>query len=229
MEYWQQKLQLLANWWQTPAGQSLLQIEKNYLGEILQSLFGFQLVLIADESYASLSSLSRTSHVLRIDPLKDALQQLPSDVDAIVLPHTLSYMPELADWIMTLHHQLEDHGKLIITGYRYASLLGVQKFLLQSAVQAIPSKINSLSKIRQQLIKNDFVLERKENIAAVWTRKRLTLTNQALRTSVLGNISCIVASKKLATIKSFEPKWTKGATARQATSLNSVAGKSNDS
>ena len=223
MQDWQEKLQQLAAWWQTPAGQKLLDIEKHNLAEHLAAAFGYQLVLIADESFASLSNHSRMSQVQRIDPLTENVHSLPDRIDAIIIPHGLSYLPNPHEWLQAINNKLANNGKIIFTAFRYLSYLGLQKIMLTKSTRTLPNENNSVAQLRNALLNNDFsVVDVHRFAAGVVGRKSVNLDRDA-QASWYGNLVCVTARKKLLTVKHFETEWKSKAVNTQA-AMNSYIG-----
>lgn len=221
MQEWQKKLQQLQAWWQTPLGEKLLAIEQRFLAEQLECAFGYQLVLIADESFAALSNYSRMSQVLRINPLTETVKSLPENIDAIIIPHSLNYLPNPEAWFEAIHNKLDSNGKLIFTTFSYLSYLGLQKARYAKCVRQLPTNIHSFSALRNSLLKSDFSLTDDCCFAAGRT---LGLDNdKLLMNSLWGNLSCIIATKKLLTVKNFETEWEKKSINSEAV-MNSYIG-----
>lgn len=223
MQDWQKKLQQLQAWWQTPLGQTLLDIEKRYLAEHLATTFGYQLVLIADESFASLSNHSRMSQVLRIDPLTESVDNLPENMDAIIIPHSLSYVPNPQLWLQAIHNKLDSNGIIVLTAFQYLSYLGLQKAMLAKNVRALPAEVNNFSYLRSALLSNEFSLIDSDRFAAGSLSCTDKNDNKVMKQSYFGNLICITARKKLATVKNIETDWTNKAANSQA-ALNSCIG-----
>lgn len=227
MENWQKKLSQLHQWWQTPGGKYLIEVERRYLGHIIQQLFGYQFVIIADDNYASLSNVSRMSQVLRLDPMSNVAQALPDNIDAILIPHYMTYFPELVPLLQSIQSNLDTNGKLIYTAYNFFSYLGLQKLLHSKAVQGLPKKIHSIAKINSELVDNHYVINTVSCLAPFWIAKKTKPVQSYLAESYWGNIKCIIASKKLATVKSFKTEWQDKSVKAQPAINSRVEGEQN--
>ncbi len=222
MQDWQQQIKQLQQWWQTPAGENMLRIENAFLRSELNNVFGYQAVIVGGEEYSQLTNIVRTSHCMRIDPLSQDFSHLPDKIDVMVLPHMFSFIEDLTPWMQALLAKLETNGKVIITGYRYSSVLGLQRLLKCKAVADIPTAKHNVKALQQHFITNDFQLAEEMNFAAVWVRKRLSLFNHQLNNALLGNVFAFSMTKKLATVKTFKPEWQVNNIAQQSSVLNSV-------
>lgn len=99
--------QALSDWYQTPLGQQLQQVEKQQLDAILPTLFGYHLVQIGNAYSEYLLGASRVSHCCIMDVgsspqgrrsegvsfqgLPHALPLASESVDVVILPHTLEF------------------------------------------------------------------------------------------------------------------------------------------
>ncbi|MSP52680.1 MAG: hypothetical protein EXR81_00310 [Gammaproteobacteria bacterium] len=185
------QLEQLTAWWDTPVGKLLLQAELKQLETYLELLFGYKLLLIAPSCFDSLSHCSRMGQVLRIDPNEVATQSLPPHLDAIIIPHLLSYLPEVSDCIKGCWESLDAKGQLIITGYRRFSYLTWSRFCDSRLKLQIPSANNSQSKIKNLLRANSFNIIKQDNFAP--------------NSSLFANGYVIVAQKELVLVKMSEP------------------------
>lgn len=227
MQDWQQKMKQLQQWWQTPAGNILLDIEMAFLRAQLQEMFGFQAVIIGGEEYGALTNVIRTSRCVRIDPMQQDLSHLPPKIDVIILPHMLSFIDELSPLLEALQAKLETHGKVLVTGYRNQSVLGLQRLLRCKVVKGMPYARHNLSDLQQHFLGSDFQVTWQTYFAAVWVRARLTLLNHQLNAAMLGNVFALTLTKKLATVKTFKPEWQANNVTQPSSVLNSI-GESNE-
>lgn len=210
MQQWQQQLQQLEAWWQTPAGRSLLDIEIAYLSKRLQTLFGYRLLLVATEAFAELSNVTRISQVTRVDPLSDDLAQLAgtsNDLDVVIVPHLFAYLPKFSEYLLSINHQLQDHGKLIITGFHYRSWLGWQKFWRQKSVRGVPKTKHAMGVIKKVLLENNFIITRAEHFAGGKLSKKMSTHESQLQAQGLGNLTCFICQKQLASVKNMKAAW----------------------
>lgn len=227
MDKWQQKIKQLSQWWDTPSGNVLFQAEYCHLSNLIQTLFGYQMVLVADKKFLELSNLCRTNQVLRLDPVTSSVEQLPDNTDILVIPHLLSYFDSPELWLQAISKQLASNGKLIITGYRKISLLGWQQIYRSAYVRGLPNWQNNMFKLKRLLRKHGYAINETTNIANFLVTPTVEINDNLLNPSSLGNITCLIASKKIVTVKSIKPNWkTKTQTSQRV--LSSWAEKNYD-
>ena len=218
---WCKELEQLTEWWQTPVGNLLLQAELTQLEKYLEQLFGYKLLLLAPSAFETLSTHSRMGQVLRIDPMHcaghcaghcdghcDGAQimpnALPTNIDAIIIPHLLSYLTDAADCIKHCWQSLDAHGQLIITGYRRCSYLGWSRLCHSRLRQQVPNAKNSKAKIMDLLQENSFLITKQEIFAP------MSLNTEKVGLTLLANNYVIAARKELVLSKITEPlEWQK--------------------
>jgi len=207
MQQWQKRLQKLTAWWETPVGETLLQLEKRFLNTYLQVLFGYQMVLLADEAFADLTFSSRLQNSIRLDPFLTSARQLPKNTDVIIVPHALAYMVEAEAWLRAFWETLEANGKLILTGFNFVSCLGLQRLLARRVVRDLPMAINSQRRLQMSLFAADFTLAKHYKFAAHCITTKTDASLLGVKPSYFGLFYCLVASKQLVTVKNFQTEW----------------------
>ena len=119
---------------------------------------------------------------------------LPKNIDAIIIPHVLSYLPEFSDCIKACWQSLEAGSQLIITGYRRFSYLAWARVCDPQLKLQVPSANNSQSKIKRLLRASSFNIIKQGAFAP--------------DNSLFANGYVIVAQKELVLVKISEPnKW----------------------
>lgn len=206
MDDWQKKLKELNLWWQTPAGQKLFVAESHHLAELMRQNAGKNIALIADKHFAGLSNIQDINSCVRLDPFEQDVTGLVTNLDMIIIPHILAYEPNLAVWLKTFYAQLADNGKLIVLGFNYSSLFGLQSLLSHRANKGLPAEHNNLSTIKRELVRYDFAIDNTKKFSPGWLRKSAQSV-ASNKCSAFGNIYALTASKHLATEKSFEKPW----------------------
>lgn len=198
------ELEQLTIWWQTPMGSLLLQAELSILEKYLEPLFGYRLLIIAPKCFEPLCHASRMGQVWRIDPNEISNTTLPPNLDAILIPHLLSYLPELEICIQDCWQSLEAKGRLILTGYHRFSYLGWYRYWHASLKQQVPLGCNSKRKIKTLLQANLF------NIVQQGSFAPLSMMTKKIGRNLFANAYVISAQKKLTSVKINEPlKWKK--------------------
>ena len=133
--------QALAQWLAQPRGQQLLQAEAQLLHEVLDGVFGWELLQLgAWGASPQLLACSRTQHQTLITEQPVAgtpgvvarLSALPiqsASVDAVLLPHTLEFQPDPQAVVREADRVLGGEGQLIILGFRPVSAWGLRAAL----------------------------------------------------------------------------------------------------
>jgi SAM-dependent methyltransferase len=130
----------LDSWLQDAPGASLLEAETTLLGEVLDDVFGWELLQVGLWGPSrGLIHASRTrqqtliaERVVEGVNLVTRLPQLPiasGTVDAVLLPHTLEFLPDPKAMIRETDRVLVGEGQLIIVGLRPWSLWGMRSRL----------------------------------------------------------------------------------------------------
>ncbi|MDH5180707.1 MAG: class I SAM-dependent methyltransferase [Gammaproteobacteria bacterium] len=136
----------LAKWYQTPLGQTLLEVEKQQLDEILPSLFGYHLIQVGDIGSDSLLDASRISNCCVMDieaggdahpangprfaGLPHALPLASESVDVVLLPHTLEFSPQPHAVLREVDRVLVPEGHLVMMMFNPWSLWQLQSLFL---------------------------------------------------------------------------------------------------
>lgn len=198
------ELKQLTIWWQTLIGNLLLKAELTILEKYIEPLFGYRLLIIAPKCFEPLCTTSRMGQVWRLDPNKISNSRLPTNLDAIVIPHFLSYSPHVEAFIQDCWQNLEANGRLIVTGYNRFSYLGWYRFWHPSLKKQVPSASHSKSKIKYLLQGNLFCIVQQESFAP------LSMTTGKLGSNLFSDAYVICAQKELTLIKINKPiKWQK--------------------
>ncbi len=133
-------LPLVDSWLREAPGASLLAAETALLAEVLDDVFGWELLQVGLWGPPrGLIQASRTrqrtviaERALEGVDLVARLPQLPiagGAVDAVLLPHTLEFLPDPKAMIREADRVLAGEGQLIVAGFRPWSLWGVRSRL----------------------------------------------------------------------------------------------------
>lgn len=125
------------SWLRGAPGAALLEAESRLLAEALDDVFGWELLQIGLWGPARgliRSARTRQQTVIADRPVEgvDVIARLPqlpisSDtVDAVLLPHTLEFLPDPKTMIREVDRVLVGEGQLIVVGFRPFSLWGLR-------------------------------------------------------------------------------------------------------
>lgn len=140
--------QRMRNWYQTPFGQYLAQLEGSWVDSALSNVFGYHLIQLGYPGNGNLFPNSRISHRMILDSDYESLEiaeelsasvlggvpeELPiasDSIDVVVLPHTLEYVSEPHQVLREVDRILIPEGHLVILGFNPWSLWWLWKGLL---------------------------------------------------------------------------------------------------
>ena len=134
----------LSDWFASPLGQQVLQIERSQLEEILPELFGYHILQIGQPSNADFLDSSKISHKAYLcldeqeisetyNTIRAQAENLPvasDSIDVVVLPHVFEYSKDPHQLIRELDRVLIDDGHLVIIGINRFSFWGLWYFVL---------------------------------------------------------------------------------------------------
>jgi SAM-dependent methyltransferase len=133
---------LQIDWLNTAMGQELLAQEQLLAGQMLEQVFGDQIIQIgnwgaadlflphARTQFSALLGDSNAAGNARVTP--ERLPVLTDSVDAVLLPHTLEMEPEPHAVLREVHRVLRPDGKLIVLGFNPVSWWGLRNRLTPS-------------------------------------------------------------------------------------------------
>ena len=125
-------------WLASPLGQQLLAGEAQILGQLLDGVFGLELLQVgawgASRQVLAASRTQRQTVIAQspscpgigVVARHDALPVQTASVDAVLLPHTLEFEPDPQALVREADRVLTGEGQLIILGFRPASLWGLR-------------------------------------------------------------------------------------------------------
>ena len=203
MQQWQSTLQALIEWWQTPMGGQLLQLEKLVIRQNLPDSFGHQLALLAPENFTELISENGMHNCIRLDPFAISRQSLPEHIDVFIVPQLLAYCDNPYAWLSAFWQSLAANGTLIITGLNFISYLGLQRLLGKGDLRQLPLRHNSQYYLQALLATTHFIITSKQRFALPGNEK----LDQDMQPSYFGVLYCLIASKQLVTVKGFRRDW----------------------
>ncbi|MFM1886561.1 MAG: hypothetical protein RL026_1718 [Pseudomonadota bacterium] len=132
----------LRHWWDSPLGQEVLQSEARLLHGVLDGVFGLELLQLGDWGASrELLAASRTRRQTILAPslgssgavdilASPAALPLPAaSVDAVLLPHTLEFVPDPHAVVREADRVLVGDGRLLVLGFCRGSLWGARAAL----------------------------------------------------------------------------------------------------
>jgi len=136
--------QKLQRWFETGLGQGLLALERQYLGTILNRLFGYHLLQLGHLTDVDLLDNSRIAHKVVLDLYRDDISDahnhvlissdslpIESDsVDVVVLPHVLEFERSPHQILRETGRVLIGEGHVVIAGFNPWSLWGLWRLFL---------------------------------------------------------------------------------------------------
>ena len=126
----------LQQWFETPLGQYLLELERAYLDEVTPDIFGFHAVQLGMPDVDLLRE-NRITHKMRVArggpaDLFAKCEELPiatQSVDLVVLPHVLEFAEEPHAVLREVDRIMMPEGRLLIVGFNPWSLWGLRSSL----------------------------------------------------------------------------------------------------
>jgi SAM-dependent methyltransferase len=129
-----------SDWYNTHLGKILASLEKENIGPVLSTLFGYHIIqLCGDQSYISSARvkhavfIARSQHsLLQEKNLCSSTSSLPIEtdsVDVVVLPHTLEISSVPHEVLREVERILIPEGHIVIMGFNPWSLIGLRRFV----------------------------------------------------------------------------------------------------
>ena len=232
------KYQRLAEWFQTPLGQLLLEEEQSALKSFFEKIPGEYLLILGDVVQTSLAVHSRLKEKVVLSPYyaedlnvsRDNMQLLCVDyealpiaqdsVDAILLPHTLEFVDHPDQVLREVEIVLRPEGYLMIIGFNPISLCGLRH--LFSLNKHIPwsGSFRTVSRIKDWLkLLNFEIVDCKRSfyhlpVAGITTFPQLKCLNYINRyfLSIFGGVYVLMAKKRVFGVTPLRMKWKEIAT-----------------
>jgi len=221
--------QCLKEWYKTPLGQHLDNLEQQQLDEILPNLFGYHLGQIGLTGEQDLLRSSRISHHFVSDFSVDEqlnragckaspdLLPLASDsVDVLVLPHVLEFCDAPHDVLREVERVLIAEGHVVILGFNPFSLYSFWR-IFYAGRRTVPwcGKFYSVTRIKDwlSLLGCDIVMTHyycyRIPVHHKWIMSKLKfveiIASKLFR--IFGGSYVIVARKKSVTLTPLRTRW----------------------
>lgn len=216
----------LHDWLASPQGRSLVTAEAELLGEVLDDVFGWELLQIG--MWGPARALLGTCRTRRqtiassapVQPGVDILARLPqlpiaSDtVDNVLVPHTLEFESDPQAVIREVDRVLVGEGQLIVLGFRPFSLWGLRSRASQGDFPPGIKRLLSEGRVRDwlALLGYEIVLSRHYLYRSPWrapsTREDATgrLLHRGLTNPFPAGAYVLKARKRLYTMTPIKPR-----------------------
>ena len=144
-------------WFKSPLGQYLLNLEYGYINPVVMDTFGFYAIQMGNFDIDFLdhsripNKFSLNSNHADLMASNEALPFDEASVDLIIAPHILEQMAEPYELLKEIHRVLMPEGRLIISGFNPMSLWGIKRLLSFDIDYPWNTKFIPLSKIKEWL------------------------------------------------------------------------------
>ena len=225
-EIWSQ----LQDWYQTPMGRRLQQLEQQALEQVLPNLFGYHLVQIGCIGRDDLTSSSRIlhrvvmsacnhtlpNHAVQFCGPADRLPIASDSVDVVVLPHVLEFSEHPHEVLREVERVLVAEGHVIMLSFNPFSLWGLWQ-LLATWHKRLPWCGHFLSTTRLRdwlaLLGFETVQQQGYGFMPPWNTSNLANRLHWLEQpgqrfmSLAGGSSMVVAKKRVINLTPIRPRW----------------------
>ena len=210
-------------WFKSPLGQYLLNLEYGYINPVVMDTFGFYAIQIGNFDIDFLdhsripNKFSLNSNHADLMASNEALPFEEASVDLIIAPHILEQMAEPYELLKEIHRVLMPEGRLIISGFNPMSLWGIKRLLSFDIDYPWNTKFIPLSKIKEWLpIIGLEMVEGKMGCyvppiqQSSWLKKLHTMEKLGDRWwPMLGGFYFLVIQKRVHGMTPIRPLWKK--------------------
>ena len=210
-------------WFKSPLGQYLLNLEYGYINPVVMDTFGFYAIQMGNFDIDFLdhsripNKFSLNSNHADLMASTEALPFVEASVDLIIAPHILEQMAEPYELLKEIHRVLMPEGRLIISGFNPMSLWGIKRFLSFDIDYPWNTKFIPLSKIKEWLpIIGLEMAEGKMGCyvppiqQSAWLKKLHTMEKLGDRWwPMLGGFYFLVIQKRVHGMTPIRPLWKK--------------------
>lgn len=220
----------LARWFNTTAGQYLLEMEQERISWLLPDIFGYHILQIGGVIHKHLLDSSRINHKLVSSAVKDPEtgknpdlfclnSQLPIEsesIDVVVLPHVLEFEDQPHQLLRETERILIGEGHIVILGFSPISLWGFWRLFLKWR-QRPPWNCNtiSMSRMKDWLTLLDFEIIRTERFYYRPLSGNERLMNKLAFLEQLGHycwpffgsVYLLLAKKRVASMTPIRLQW----------------------
>ena len=210
-------------WFKSPLGQYLLNLEYGYINPVVMDTFGFYAIQMGNFDIDFLdhsripNKFSLNSNHADLMASTEALPFVEASVDLIIAPHILEQMAEPYELLKEIHRVLMPEGRLIISGFNPMSLWGIKRLLSFDIDYPWNTKFIPLSKIKEWLpIIGLEMVEGKMGCyvppiqQSSWLKKLHTMEKLGDRWwPMLGGFYFLVIQKRVHGMTPIRPLWKK--------------------
>ena len=210
-------------WFKSPLGQYLLNLEYGYINPVVMDTFGFYAIQMGNFDIDFLdhsripNKFSLNSNHADLMASNEALPFEEASVDLIIAPHILEQMAEPYELLKEIHRVLMPEGRLIISGFNPMSLWGIKRLLSFDIDYPWNTKFIPLSKIKEWLpIIGLEMVEGKMGCyvppiqQSLWLKKLHTMEKLGDRWwPMLGGFYFLVIQKRVHGMTPIRPLWKK--------------------
>ena len=210
-------------WFKSPLGQYLLNLEYGYINPVVMDTFGFYAIQMGNFDIDFLdhsripNKFSLNSNHADLMASNEALPFDEASVDLIIAPHILEQMAEPYELLKEIHRVLVPEGRLIISGFNPMSLWGIKRLLSFDIDYTWNTKFIPLSKIKEWLpIIGLEMVEGKMGCyvppiqQSSWLKKLHTMEKLGDRWwPMLGGFYFLVIQKRVHGMTPIRPLWKK--------------------
>ena len=210
-------------WFKSPLGQYLLNLEYGYINPVVMDAFGFYAIQMGNFDIDFLdhsripNKFSLNSNHADLMASNEALPFDEASVDLIIAPHILEQMAEPYELLKEIRRVLIPEGRLIISGFNPMSLWGIKRLLSFDIDYPWNTKFIPLSKIKEWLpIIGLEMVEGKMGCyvppiqQSSWLKKLHTMEKLGDRWwPMLGGFYFLVIQKRVHGMTPIRPLWKK--------------------
>lgn len=224
----QPRLQL-QEWFSSPSGSSLLELERKQVLEVLPDLFGYHLLQVGHTGDADMLAGSRTLHraILALDreekrPGYPAIHGTPlslpigsDSVDVVLLPHILEFEANPHEVLREVERVLVPEGHLVITGFNPWSLMGLRRALNRRQSAPWCGNFIGLTRVKDWLAllgldvigSSSFYFQAPFQSSRLLERLHIMERLGSRFWPYMGGAYVVTARKRVVTLTPIKPRW----------------------
>jgi SAM-dependent methyltransferase len=159
------------HWLRQHLGESLLEIEKQFLSTMLAERYGKHVLLLGVPNQHELLKCSVMSNQMMLTPLinkhnnKKCIESeyyklpiIPGSIDLVMVPHTLEFLDNPHQLLVEACRVVKPEGLIIIMGFNPISLWGLKKWWVKSKNMPWQGAFININKVKNWLKLSDFEL-----------------------------------------------------------------------
>ena len=217
---------VLSQWFDSPAGDAVLQAEKQLITPFLNRLFGYHILQLGCSSRHSLIADSPVGHKVIFTPEYDGLARLPvadneqlplaqDSIDVVVVHHALDFTRDSHTLLREATRVLRPGGQLLIIGFNPLSLWGLKKVLKIKAEVPWSGRFISHHRVSDWLKLLELHVDKVEYglhfLPSRWRKALASSTGSAELSSrfksPFGGAYLVISTKQVLPITPILPKW----------------------